>query len=95
MAAARETPEAAERPSQMNRVPAYAPGLGPFSTPASRTGSGGGSYPPGLNGWQRQTRLTASQLPRPAPCKRRHSAAYREQDGWNRHTGPISFESVS
>jgi len=51
-------------------------------------GGGGGSYPPGWNGWHLHRRLTESKDPRRAPWPSRHARAYREQDGSNRHTGP-------
>lgn len=40
-------------------------------------------------------RFMARMLPFQAPCSDRHAAAYREQDGSKRHTGPSSGESTS
>ena len=48
---------------------------------------GTGSYPPGLKGWHRASRRTASHSPRTAPCRRSASRAYSLQEGANRHLG--------
>ena len=45
-------------------------------------------------GWQRQTRDSASQLPRQAPLRSMASSAYSEQVGRCRHSQPISGFSV-
>ena len=42
---------------------------------------GTGSYPPGCQGWQRDTRLAASQEPLHPPCLSIASIAYSEQLG--------------
>lgn len=51
---------------------------------------GTGSYPPGCQGWQRDTRLAASQDPLQPPCLSMASIAYSEQLGWNRQLLPSS-----
>src|SRR6185437_4952062 len=49
------------------------------TTPWGRGGTG--SYPPGLKGWQRDSRRAASQSPRTAPCAQSASRAYSLQEG--------------
>lgn len=48
---------------------------------------GTGSYPPGLNGWQRAIRFMPIQLPRTAPYLVTASRVYWEQVGVNRQLG--------
>lgn len=70
---------------------------GPCSAESAR---GTGSWPQSPQGWQRQMRLNASQLPANAPCSRMAWMAYAEQLGVKRHwlNGPnkkvIAGESV-
>src|SRR5262249_22530935 len=56
-------------------------------------GGGGGSYPPGWNGWHLHRRLTESKVPRRAPWPSRQATAYREHEGSNRHAGPKTATS--
>jgi len=56
---------------------------------------GGGSNPPGWNGWHLHTRVSESKLPRRAPWDSRQAAAYREHEGSNRQTRPSSRERVA
>ena len=51
------------------------------------SGMGTGSSPCPPQGWQRQTRFRASQLPLAGPCSCRASMAYSEQLGQYRQVG--------
>ena len=48
---------------------------------------GTGSYPPGLKGWHRRTRLTVSHKPFKKPCLENASTEYSEQVGVKRQAG--------
>src|SRR5512140_2834074 len=56
---------------------------------------GGGSYPPGWNGWHLLSRRAASHEPRSAPKRSMHADAYREHEGSKRHTLPIKGDRVA
>ena len=50
-------------------------------------GRGGGSYPPGCQGWHRAIRRMLSQAPPANPCVSNTWREYSEQLGSNRHAG--------